>query len=178
MLMFLSCLFYWSVVFIIVVYDICSVGDTGLWSLCSCFFSVFVVCSIYDDYICDLSVYFSGLWCFWSVVLVILGCVLYVNGLCCLWSVLSVTMTCDDYVCDLSVYLLRSVVFVSVVCRVSDTGLWFFPVPLQHSDLVLEVRVVQLFFLHALQGVEIPGLSLSHQVDLRKRAPAETVKRI
>ncbi len=34
-----------------------------------------MVCSFYDnDYICDLSVYISGLLCLWSVVLVILVC--------------------------------------------------------------------------------------------------------
>lgn len=49
-----------------------------------------------------------------------------------------------------------------------------FLAPLQHFDLVLKVGVVQLFLLHTLQGVEVPRLSLSHQVNLRKRAPAET----
>jgi len=39
-----------------------------------------MVCSFYDnDYICDLSVYISGLLCLWSVVLVILVCGFYVH---------------------------------------------------------------------------------------------------
>lgn len=67
----------------------------------------------------------------------------------------------DDYICDLSACF-------SGVCVL------FLLVPLQNLDLVLQVGVVQLFLLHTLQGVEIPGLSLCHQVDLRKRAPAET----
>lgn len=60
---------------------------------------------------------------------------------------------------------------VILVCGVR---VLLFLVPLQHFDLVLEVGMVQLFLLHTLQGVEVPRLSLSHQVNLRKRAPADT----
>ncbi len=60
----------------------------------SCLWSVVSVNMICDDYICDLTVHFGGLWCwwFWSVVL-ILGSVIFV-----------VCSVCDDYVWDLSVY--------------------------------------------------------------------------
>lgn len=64
-----------------------------------------------------------------------------------------------------------SVVLVMLVCGVC---VLFFLTPLQHFDLVLEVGVVQLFLLHTFQGIEVPGISLSHQVNLRKRAPADT----
>lgn len=60
---------------------------------------------------------------------------------------------------------------VILVCGVR---VLLFLIPLQHFDLVLEVGMVQLFLLHTLQGVEVPRLSLSHQVNLRKRAPADT----
>lgn len=48
--------------------------------------------------------------------------------------------------------------------------------PPQNFDLVLQVGVVHLFFLHTLQGVKVARLSLSHQKHFRKRAAAQTRK--
>ncbi len=84
----------------------------------SCLWSVVSVKMTCDDYICDLTVYFSGLWCWclWSVVF-ILGSVIFV-----------VCSVCDDYVCDLSVYIrglgcLWSVVFMLIVCSLYNNDL-------------------------------------------------------
>lgn len=49
--------------------------------------------------VCDMSVYISGLkcWQYWSVVFMFMF-------LSCLWSVVSVKMICVDYICDLTAY--------------------------------------------------------------------------
>jgi len=100
---------------------VCSVCDNGLWCLWS------VVIMLCDNYICDTSVYITGLkcWWYWSVVFMFM----FVS---CLWPVVSVKMICDDYICDLTVYFsglwcwcLWSVVFILgsvifVVCSVCD----------------------------------------------------------